>query len=74
MKKSGHIFEKDPFGPSIANAAGNIGPDPSLVFEAFALARDRERLAREARSDNIHAATPRSTVEGSHVVPDRSLR
>ncbi|GGO38235.1 hypothetical protein GCM10010991_35220 [Gemmobacter aquaticus] len=38
-----------------------------------ALARDGERLARIARSDDVHRAAPRAAVEGSNVVPDNRL-
>ncbi len=37
-----------------------------------ALARDGERLARIARSDDVHRAAPRAAVEGGNIVPDRS--
>jgi hypothetical protein len=36
------------------------------------LTGDGERLARESRSDEIHASTPRCAVEGVEIVPDRS--
>ena len=32
-----------------------------------------ERLARQARSDEIHESAPRSPVEGVQVVPDRRV-
>ena len=34
-------------------------------------ARDGERLARIASSDDVHRAAPRAAVEGGNVVPDR---
>ena len=41
------------------------------IVRAPALARDRERLARIARSDDVHRAAPRAAVKGGNVVPDR---
>jgi len=35
------------------------------------LARDRERLARIAASEDIHCAAPWSAIEGGNVVPQR---
>ena len=46
-----------------------VRPSVALVVLGLSLAGDAKRLAWEARSDDIHAATPRSTIEGSHVVP-----
>lgn len=41
------------------------------IFGALAPPRDAERLARVSRSDEIHDSTPRASVEGSQVRPDR---
>jgi hypothetical protein len=56
------------------NDADGVRPHVSFVVSGASLASDRERLAGEARRDNIHAATPRLAVEGSHVVPDGERR
>ena len=47
------------------------GPEVPRVLRAPALARDGERLARIARSDDVHRAAPRAAVEGGNIVPDR---
>jgi hypothetical protein len=44
----------------------------SIVSGAEPLAGDAVALARVARSDEINDATPRSSVEGSCIRPDRS--
>jgi len=49
----------------------DLGPEVPIVGVSEPLAGDAEWLARVARSDEIHAATPRSAVEGSQVVEDR---
>lgn len=50
----------------------DVRPQVALVLDAESLARDRERLAGVACSDEIHSAAPRSSVERSKVRPDRS--
>lgn len=50
----------------------DVGPQVARVGRALALSRERERLARIARKDDIHAAAPRSAVEACNIVPDRS--
>ena len=42
------------------------------VGRAPALSRDRERLARIASKDDVHAAAPVAAVEAGNIVPDRS--
>ena len=56
---------------NLADDAGDMGPEVARVIRAPAFARDGERLARIARSDDVHRAAPRAAVEGSNVVPDR---
>jgi len=46
----------------------------SVAVESPPLAGDGEVLAGRATSDAIHCATPRASVEGGDVVPERSLR
>lgn len=46
----------------------------SRIVLALLEARNGERLTRVAADDEIHAATPRSRVEGSDVRPDRRRR
>ena len=69
----GDILEEDEGRFDLADDAGDMGPEVARVVRAPALARDRERLARIARSDDIHRAAPRAAVEGGNVVPDNSL-
>lgn len=69
----GDILEEHEGRLDLADDAGDMGPEVARVVRAPALARDRERLARIARSDDIHRAAPRAAVEGGNVVPDNSL-
>ena len=69
----GDILEEDEGRLDLTDDAGDMRPEVARVIRASALARDGERLARIARSDDVHRAAPRAAVEGSNVVPDNSL-
>ena len=69
----GDILEEDEGRPDLVDDAGDMGPEVARVVGTPALARDGERLARIARSDDVHRAAPRAAVEGGNVVPDNSL-
>jgi hypothetical protein len=69
----GDIFEEHEGRLDLANDAGDMRPEMAWILGTEPSARDRERLARIARSDDIHRASPRAAVEGSNVVPDNSL-
>ena len=69
----GDVFEEDEGRPDLANDAGDVGPEVPRVGRPQPPAGDRERLARIARNDDVHAAAPPSTVEGGNVVPDRRV-
>ena len=67
----GDVFEEDKGRLDLANDARDMGPEVAWIVRAPAFARDGERLARIARSDDVHRAAPWAAVEGSNVVPDR---
>jgi hypothetical protein len=69
----GDILEEHEGRLDLADDPGDMRPEMAWIVRAPALARDAERLARIARSDDIHRAAPRAAVEGSNVVPDNSL-
>jgi hypothetical protein len=69
----GDILEEDEGRLDLADDAGDMRPEVARVVGTPALARDGERLARIARSDDVHRAAPRAAVEGGNVVPDNSL-
>ncbi len=68
----GDILEEDEGRLTLADDAGDMGPEVARVVGTPALARDGERLARIACSDDIHRVAPRAAVEGGNVVPDNS--
>lgn len=69
----GDILEEDEGRLDLSNDPSNMRPEVARVVRAPALARDGERLARIARSDDVHRAAPSAAVEGSNIVPDNSL-
>lgn len=67
----GDVFEEDEGWLDLADDARDMGPEVARVVRAPAFARDGERLARIARSENVHRAAPRAAIEAGNVVPDR---
>ena len=67
----GDVLEEHEGRLGLGDDAGDMRPEVPRVVHAAALARDGERLARIARSDDVHGAAPRAAVEGGKVVPDR---
>jgi hypothetical protein len=68
----GDVLEEHEGRLGLADDAGDMRPEVPRVVCAPAFARDGERLARIARSDDVHRAAPRTAVEGCNVVPDNS--
>jgi hypothetical protein len=69
----GDVLEEDKGRLDLADDAGDMRPEVAWVVGTPALACDGERLARIARSDDVHRAAPRAAVEGGNIVPDNSL-
>jgi hypothetical protein len=69
----GDILEEDEGRFDLADDAGDMRPEVAWVVGTPAFAGDGERLARIARSDDVHRAAPRAAVEGGNIVPDNSL-
>ena len=67
----GDVLEEHEGRPNLADDPGDMRPEVARVLRAPALARDGERLARIARSDDVHRTAPWAAVEGGNVVPDR---
>jgi len=69
----GDILEEHEGRFDLADDAGDMRPEMAWILAAEPSACDGEWLARIARSDDVHRAAPRAAVEGSNVVPDKSL-
>jgi hypothetical protein len=66
-----HVFQKYKVGSHFANHSDSFGPEVSIVAIALPSACAGPRLAREARRDEIHDATPLLAIECPDVIPDR---
>lgn len=71
--KLGDVLQQDESRSHVTDDPCDVRPEPPVIVSSTLPACDRERLAGEAGSDEIHSATPRATVEGDEVIPDRSL-
>ncbi len=67
----GDILKKDEGRLDLADDAGDMRPEVTRIVHAAALARDGKWLARIARREDIHRATPWFAVEAGNIVPDR---
>jgi hypothetical protein len=67
----GDVLEEHEGRLGLSDDPGDMRPEVARVIRTPAFARDGERLARIARSDDVHCAAPRAAVEGGNVVPDR---
>ena len=70
-QRSRHILQKDNCGFGLGDDASDIGPEVAGVAVAAPLAGDGEGLAGEPSADKINSASPRASVEGAGVGPDR---
>jgi hypothetical protein len=67
----GDVLEEDERWSDFADDPRDVRPEMTGVGRRQPPAGDRERLARIARNDDVHAAAPRAAVEAGDVVPDR---
>jgi len=65
------VLAEDKIRPALFGKAGDLGGEKALALGSCALSGDAVLLAWVSRSEDMNEATPRSTVEGSHVRPDR---
>lgn len=66
------VLQEDEGRFAFADNSRDVRPQVPRVGRALALSCERERLARIARKEDVHAAAPRSAVEACNIVPDRS--
>lgn len=65
------VFEEDEGRRAFVHDPRDVRPHMPGVVRSAPASGERERLARIARMDDVHAATPASAVEGRDVVPHR---
>jgi hypothetical protein len=66
------VFKEAPFRGDVLDDPGDGGPEVAGIVFALAVPRQRERLAGITGRDDMYAAAPRSAIEGSQIVPNRS--
>ncbi len=67
----GDVFEKDPFGATLPDDAGNIGPEVPRVIGAAALTGRAEGLAGISGEDDVEGTAENSGIEAAQIIPDR---
>ena len=67
-----HVLAEETMRPALVDDAEQLVDEPAIVVGTAPPSGDAVGLAWIARSDAINDATPRSSVEGSCVRPDRS--
>lgn len=68
-----HVLPEDKIRPALIGDADDLGSKEPLSIGSGALSGDGIVLAGVSRSEYMNEATPRSSVEGEQVTPDRSL-
>lgn len=72
---SGDVLPEEERGLALDGDPDMFEEEPrAAAIQPGALPGEAEILARCAASDEIHESTPRASVEGAYVVPDRSRR
>jgi hypothetical protein len=66
-----NVFSEKTSSPAVGKDPEHLVDEPPIVGVALSASGDAVRLARVARSDEVHAAMKRVRVEGSKVGPDR---
>jgi hypothetical protein len=65
------VLHEDVAASHLADDSPHVAPESgALTIEPVSVASDGDVLAREAARHDIHQTAPRSSVEGSHIVPD----
>ena len=68
--ESWRVFHEAESWSYLANDAGHFSPEPRpRAVDTCPGACDADVLAREAARDDIHESSPRTPVEGGHVIP-----
>jgi hypothetical protein len=69
------VFNECEAGSYFANDAGHFVPHPAaLAVESFPCPGDADVLAWEAARYHVNKASPRSSVKGANVIPNRERR
>ncbi len=69
-KQCWDVLQKGPSGPDLSKYANGVRPHIARVVAGKLPSGGAERLAREARSDDIHKAAPGLAAKCANIVPD----
>jgi hypothetical protein len=67
---TGDIFEKDPFGGTFPDDAGDLGPEVARIVGAATFARRAEGLAGISGEDDLEGTAEGPSIETAQVIPD----
>ena len=68
---AGDVFEEDPFGTTLGNGPGDIGPEVAGIACAAAFAGGAEGLAGISGEDDVEGTVKGPDIEAAQIVPDR---
>ena len=69
----GDVLQEHESGSHVSDELLGQRPQVPFIVTSGLCAGGRERLARKPGSDDVHSSSPRASVEGGEVTPDRSL-
>ena len=67
---TGDVFEKDPFGAALDDAAGDLGPEVPRVVGTTAFASSAEGLAGISGKDDVEGTVEGPGIETAEIIPD----
>ena len=68
---TGDVFEKDPFGRTFPDDAGDIWPEVPWIVGTGTLSGSAEGLTRISGEDDVEGTAKGPGIEAAQVVPDR---
>ena len=66
----GDVFEKDPFGPTLANDPGNFRSEVAGIIGTTAFASGAEGLAGISGEQDVEGTAKGAGIEAAQIVPD----
>ena len=67
---TGDVFEKDPFGGTFPDNAGDLGPEVTGIIGPTALASGAEGLTRISRENGVEGTVEGPGIEAAQIIPD----
>ena len=67
---TGDVFEKDPFGGTFPDDAGDLGPKVAGIIGTTALSSGAEGLAGISGEDDVEGTAKMAGIEAGQIIPD----